>query len=196
MRVNESLLRGLIRETLLTEAAMTPVRASELGIRFQVRKYAYHAAIYAHKEGRDGPVAILEAGSRTGDPCAGAWAIAYSHSRIDGLGPLMYDLMIDVISPNPLAPDRGVVSRDAKRVWDYYLTRRDDIEAIQLDDLDNTLTPEEDDNCLQVSATDRKHGEVDWTSSSLSKAYRRKGGIRPTFDELDRLGLIDTWRRI
>ena len=185
-------LRGLIRETLLTEAAMTPVRASELGIRFQVRKYAYHAAIYAHKEGRDGPAAILEA-SLSGDPCAGAWAITHSQSRIDGLGPLMYDLMIDVISPNPLAPDRGVVSKDAKRVWDYYLTRRGDIEAIQLDDIDNVLTPEDEDNCAQVSATDPQHGDVDWISSSLSKAYRRKGGGRPTFEELSRLGLIDTW---
>jgi hypothetical protein len=183
-------LRRLIRETLLTEAAMTPALASELGIKFQVRKYPDSAVIYARKEGRESAVGTLSA-SPTGDPCGDAWEIVFSMARIDGLGPLMYDLMIDVISPHPLMSDRIEVSKDAKRVWDYYRDRRDDIEQVQLDDEINTLTPEPDDNCYQKSA--KLHDKGDWTSSSLSKAYRRRGGGRPTFDELSRLKLIDVW---
>ncbi len=172
---------------------MTPALASELGIRFQIRKYSDSAVIYARKEGRESALGTLSA-SPAGDPCSDAWEIGFSLARIDGLGPLMYDLMIDVISPHPLMSDRSEVSRDAKSVWDYYRDRRDDIEKLQLDDEINTLTPAQDDNCYQKSA--KLHDKGDWTSSSLSKAYRRKGGGRPTFDELSRLRLIDTWQRI
>ena len=190
MRITESQLRSLIRETLLTEVAMTPAYASEHGLRFQIRKYPDSAVIYARKEGRDRAVGTLSS-SPTNDPCSDAWEIVFSEARIDGLGPLMYDLMIDVISPHPLMSDRIEVSDAAKRVWDYYRDRRDDIEKLQMDDEINTLTPEPDDNCYQKSA--KLHGKGDWASSSLSKAYRRKGGGRPTLDALVRLGLVDSY---
>jgi len=190
MKITESQLRSLIRETLLTEAAMTPAYASELGIRFQIRKFPDSAVIYARKEGRDSAVGTLSA-SPTNDPCSDAWEIVFSQARIDGLGPLMYDLMIDVISPHPLMSDRIEVSDAAKRVWDYYRDRRDDIEKLQMDDEINTLTPEPDDNCYQKSA--KLWDKRNWASSSLSKAYRRKGGGRPTLDELVRLGLVDSY---
>ena len=190
MWITKSRLRQLIRETLLTEAAMTPALASELGIKFQVRKYPDSAVIYARKEGIDSAVGTLSA-TPTGDPCSDAWEIGFSLARIDGLGPLMYDLMIDVISPHPLMSDRIEVSKDAKRVWDYYRDRRSDIEQVQLDDEINTLTPSYDDNCYQKSA--KLHDKGNWAGSSLSKAYRRRGGGRPTFDELNSLRLIDTW---
>ena len=190
MRLTESTLRKLIRETLLTEAAMTPAYASELGLRFQIRKYPEDAVIYARKEGRDSAVGTLSASS-TVAPCSDAWQIVWAQARIDGLGPLMYDLMIDVISPHPLMSDRKDVSDAAKRVWDYYRDRRDDIEKLQMDDEFNTLTPELDDNCYQKSS--KLHDKGNWTGSSLSKAYRRKGGGRPTLDELVRLGLVDSY---
>jgi hypothetical protein len=86
------------------------------------------------------------------------------------------------------------VSDDARRVWDYYHERRPDIESIQLDDLDNTLTPVEDDNCEQNSAmiwSDDNFGDEDsWPDSSLSKAYRRAVDGTPTLDELQELGLL------
>jgi hypothetical protein len=188
--MTESILRGLIRETLLTEAAMTPAHASELGIRFQIRKFPDSAVIYARKEGVGSAVGTLSS-SPTNDPCSDAWAIVFSRARIDGLGPLMYDLMIDVINPHPLMSDRIEVSKDAKRVWDYYRDRRDDIEKLQMDDEINTLTPEPDDNCYQKSA--KLHDKGNWAGSSLSKAYSRKGGGRPTLDELVRLGLVDSY---
>ena len=106
----------------------------------------------------------------------------------------MYDLMIDLIHPRPLMSDRAEVTPDARRVWDYYHDRRPDIESMQLDDLRNTLTPVEDDNCEQSSAqiwSDDNFGDEDsWPDSSLSKAYRRRGGGTPTLDELQALGMI------
>ena len=187
MRITESALRQLIRETLLTEAAMTPEMAKERGIQFDIMKYPDSAVIYARIEGRDSAVGTLSA-SPTGDPCSDAWEIGFSLARIDGLGPLMYDLMIDVISPHPLMSDRIEVSKDAKRVWDYYRDRRGDIEQVQLDDEINTLTPETDDNCYQKSA--KLHDKGGWPTSSLSKAYRRRGGGTPTFDALKSLGAL------
>jgi hypothetical protein len=86
------------------------------------------------------------------------------------------------------------VSPDARRVWKYYRKHRGDIESMQLDDPDDTLTPVEDDNCEQSSAmiwSDDKFGHEDhWPDSALSKAYRRKDGGTPTLDELQELGLV------
>lgn len=187
--MTESKLRHLIRETLLTEAAMTPEGALEAGIWFEVRKFTDNAVIYARQPGKAAAAAVLAA-MVTPDPCNDAWEIVSSQARIDGLGPLMYDLMIDLISPHPLMSDRAVVSKDAKRVWDYYRDRRGDIESVQLDDQVNTLTDDPGDNCSQRSSMEWD-GRKAWPGSSLSKAYRRKGGGRPTFDELQHLGLIE-----
>jgi hypothetical protein len=189
MRMTESSLRRLICETLLAEAAMTPKRALKAGIWFKIEKQADHVCIWARASGRDGSVGTLYS-SATNVPCSGAWEIVFSKVRpeFSGLGPLMYDLMIDIINPHPLMSDRKEVSNDAKSVWDYYRDRRRDIEQVQLDDEINTLTPEPDDNCYQKSA--KLWDESDWVGSSLSKAYKRKGGGTPTFDELNSLGLI------
>jgi hypothetical protein len=189
MKITESTLRRLIRETLLTEAAMTPQMALEAGVWFKVLKQADNVCIWARASGRDGSVGTLFS-SVTNDPCSDAWEIVFAKVRpeFSGLGPLMYDLMIDMINPHPLMSDRKVVSNDAKRVWDYYRDRRRDIKQVQLDDELNTLTPEPDDNCAQKSS--KLHDKDDWVGSSLSKAYRRKSGATPTFDELNSLGLI------
>ena len=190
MRITESRLRQLIRENLLSEAAMTPEGALGMGLWFSVKKQSDQASIWVYAPGIVSAVGNLTS-SRTNDPCSDAWEIVYSRARpeFDGLGPLMYDLMIDLISPRPLMSDRIEVSKDAKRVWDYYRDRRGDIEQVQLDDEVNTLTPDYDDNCYQKSA--KIHDRGDWAGSSLSKAYRRRGGGTPTFDELKSLGLIE-----
>ena len=87
-------------------------------------------------------------------PCGGAWIMQWSKAT-SGWGPLLYDIAIEWATwqGGGLAPDRGSVSKDARSVWDYYLNNRSDVEAHQLDDLKNTLTPEDDDNCDQNIAT-------------------------------------------
>jgi hypothetical protein len=200
MKITESKLRRIIREALLTEVAITPEVAKELGIKFVVDSFLRNIEIVVTEVDDDTTVVgQLCAGkieeSRSIDQ-KGVWAIYKSNSRIKGLGPLMYDLMIDLIHPASLVSDRLLVSKDAKRVWDYYMNNRDDVEALQLDNLEDELTPGfKDDNYDQNSAenwafTDRKK----WYDSSLSKAYRRKGGGTPTLDALEGLGIIDILR--
>lgn len=201
MKITESKLRRIIKEALLTEVAITPETAKERGIKFVVDGSLHNIEIVVTKVDDDtAVVGQLYAGkieeSRSIDQ-KGVWAIYKSSSNIKGLGPLMYDLMIDLIHPASLVSDRLMVSKDAKRVWDYYMNNRDDVEALQLDNLEDELTPGfKDDNYDQNSAenwafTDRQP----WYDSSLSKAYRRKDrDSTPTLDALEGLGIIDNLR--
>ena len=192
MRITEGQLRRIIREELLHEGAMNPRAAARGGIELRVKKRENFIEISALTSS-GGRVGFLSS-TESDDPCSGAWQIDGAESKINGLGPLLYDLMIDLIHPRPLMSDRAEVTPDARRVWDYYLDRRSDIESMQLDDLRNTLTPVEDDNCEQSSAqiwSDDSFGDEDsWPDSSLSKAYRRRDGGTPVLDELQELGII------
>ena len=87
-----------------------------------------------------------------------------------------------------MAPDRGTVSSEARRVWQYYDERRPDVFKDQLDNMFNKLTPEEQDNCEDesVMADDDALGH---TSSSLSRVYRKAG--TPVIDKLKEMGMID-----
>ena len=58
------------------------------------------------------------------------------------------------LDPNSsgLTADRSSVTKDAFEVWEKYLTIRPDVNKGQLDDLKNTLTPDDQDNCDSDSA--------------------------------------------
>lgn len=204
MRITEGQLRRIIREELLRESAMEPKSAKRNGIYFDVKKREHFVEITAFKgripwnrAGANVPgsqkVGFLSS-TESDEPCSEAWEIDMAKVSINGLGPLLYDLMLDLVNPHPLMSDRAEVSPDARRVWDYYRDNRGDIESIQLDDPDDTLTPVEDDNCEQSSAmiwSDDNFGDEDsWPESSLSKAYKRAAPGTPTLDELQELGLI------
>jgi len=200
MRITEGQLRQIIREALFAEAAITPETAEERGVTFKVDVTLRNIEIVVTEADDDtAVVGQLYAGkieeSRSIDQ-KGVWAIYKSNSSIKGLGPLMYDLMIDLIHPASLVSDRLMVSKDAKRVWDYYMNNRGDVEALQLDNLEDELTPGfKDDNYDQNSAENWAFTERQpWHASSLSKAYRRQGGGTPTLDALEGLGIIDIAR--
>ena len=101
-------------------------------------------------------------------------------TALSGWGPMLYDVAMEVatLKGGGLMADRGMVSASAERVWKYYMTNRSDVTAHQLDDLKNTLTPEEEDNCDQEVAGG-SHGmyggdtveNPDWMNSPLSKRY-------------------------
>ena len=202
MRITEVQLRRIIREALLTEAAITPEGAERRGITFKVDIFRGNIEITVIRGDDDTAVVGQLHADEMRKGCSPdkkrAWVINKSNTSINGLGPLMYDLMIDLVHPAPLASDRLLVKPAAKNVWDYYMDveKRPDIEALQLDNLEDELTPGfEDDNCDQNSAenwafTDRQ----EWYDSSLSKAYRREGGGTPTLDALEGLGIIDIAR--
>jgi len=104
-----------------------------------------------------------------GDPCEGS-AVVSTAQAADGWGPLLYDVAIEVatMKSNGLTADRHIVSQDAAGVWDFYLKNRSDVVSHQLDDMNNTLTPKDEDNCTQKAAGDN------WQSSPLSKRYTKK----------------------
>jgi hypothetical protein len=58
------------------------------------------------------------------------------------------------------------------------VSNRPDVQAHQLDDLKNTLTPIDDDNCEQSTARYDTVGaipkNVDWQESALSKRYTKQ----------------------
>jgi hypothetical protein len=125
-------------------------------------------------------------------PCHLAWQVKYA-TATDKWGPLLYDVAMEYATmwgsgdePNSggLIADREMISDDARAIWDYYLGQRGDVDHHQLDDLDNTLTPEiEIDNCDQYVAS--VGGKYDWIENSLSKRYRKEP---TTIGRLMRLG--------
>ena len=111
-------------------------------------------------------------------PCGGAMMVSHS-SATQGWGPLLYDLAMELATETAggLIADRGSVSDEARAVWDYYLANRGDTTGVQLDDLKNTLTPEDEDNCSQ-SVSRLSPGEMlafdnDWENSPLSKRWTK-----------------------
>ena len=122
--------------------------------------------------------------------CLGAYEVNQSYvgdSGPDGLGPLLYDIAMELAGPAGLMSDRTIVSPSARRVWRYYHDRRPDVDHLQLDSFPGTITPDiEEDDCYQQSARDDTR---DWKKSSLSKVYRKNG--TPVIDTLKALGIID-----
>ena len=52
------------------------------------------------------------------------------------------------------------------------MANRGDVTGIQMDNLENEITPEEEDNCDQTMAD--SYGLGDWQSSSLSKRWTKQ----------------------
>ena len=177
-----NLLREYIRE-LLTESAKTPEDLLEYDDMYVfIRDEGDMAKIFfSYEDGKSHPK--VDGGIwirlKRDPPCGGAWEVA-SVAAPHGWGPLLYDVAMEWASQNAggLISDRFTVSRDARRVWDYYMNNRPDVTAHQLDDEKNTLTPEDGDNCEQDSAgapgrttVGRVSDPASWTRSPLSKRY-------------------------
>ena len=194
-----NLLREYIRETLLLEsvdpkimsmideleanggyAEILPDRVvlfqpTENTPRRWVAMVAYETTVGAHAGGR----------------CGGAESVVQSATAKTGLGPLAYDIAIELTGGLGMISDRASVSSDARAVWDYYMNNRPDVIKQQLDDLHNTLTPEDEDNCDQyVAIKDAQgmHMPKNWKDDALSKLYKKSG--TPVMDELRKRGML------
>ena len=106
------------------------------------------------------------------------WQVASAHAG-DGYGPLLYDIAMEYATQRGLGlmSDRYIVSKGDKgavNVWNYYMKHRvgNDVEAHQMDDLQNTLTDTPDDNVNQDSAINHA-GFYSWMKHSLSKRYTK-----------------------
>ena len=176
-------LRQYIRQILLTEGMMT---AADLLDQFVVvikqTNEEYFMVYYGHKDNPNQIVALpsgmpmgritIGRGTDYG-PCAGAMKVGIADAG-HGWGPLLYDIAIEFATQiaNGLIADREAVSEDAEYVWRYYMERRSDVESVQLDNLDNYFTPQEEDNCDQDVPMDYE-GPNGWMDSPLSKRYTK-----------------------
>jgi hypothetical protein len=185
--LNESVIRSYVR-VLLTEAAMGPADLPEDVIVTIRREGEYARVFYAvvsdpEKEAgsrshANGAINMIQAVAEGVGDCGGAWMIGNS-AAASGWGPLLYDVAMEYATRHGggLISDRGSVSAEARSVWDYYMHNRGDVTGIQMDDLENTLTPEEEDNCEQNVATYStgypSANTTDWTKSPLSKRWTK-----------------------
>lgn len=90
-------------------------------------------------------------------------------------GPLLCDIAIEFSTKiaNGLALDRYYISEEAESMWRYYIdNKRYGVEAYQLDDLYNTLTPQDTDNCEHDNVATDLMGDIDF-ESPLTKRYTK-----------------------
>lgn len=134
-------------------------------------------------------------GAHAGGRCGGADAVVQSATAKTGLGPLAYDIAIELTGGLGMISDRASVSSDARAVWDYYMNNRPDVIKQQLDNTSDLLTPEKDDNCEQeIEGTGGTAVDMfpdnprAWVKSSLSKLYKKSG--TPVMDELRKRGML------
>ena len=192
-----TLLREYIRE-LLTESSIDPkilsmidrLESGELDdveVHIDGTKNAGSATVYDAFYNSVLARVEWERPHRSLGPCSGAVMVSMADSPDTGLGPLAYDIAIEVTGG--LIADRGYVSDDAVAVWNYYMNNRSDVEAVQLDNLENDLTDDDSDNCDQyVAVDDLAYRDRRWVPSALSKMYRKSG--TPVIDELKSRGLL------
>ena len=198
------LLREYIRE-LLTESAKGPADLPD-GVYVGIKSGGNNIFVfYSDVEGNRrvtikppvGRVAVSKPGrsphsAQNPGSCLGAWQVISSQVS-DGWGPLLYDVAMEVAGDAGLMADRGSLSDDSYNVWKYYMNSRPDVVKKQLDDPDNTLTPEEEDNCDTLSAPEV--GFIEWETemedalrdSPVMKVYT-KGPT--TIGELEAMGRL------
>ena len=179
-------LRKYIRQLLLAEAMKTPADLPD-DIVVVINADSKAASIYYGMANNPSEYASLDRStmgaidiySLKGHPgygnCGDAWMVGGSGAQ-EGFGPLLYDIAIEWATQNGggLISDRGSVSDDAQAVWSYYERNRAHVTAHQLDDLENTLTPEDEDNCDQDIGRSTVSGMYDtWQDSQLSKRYTK-----------------------
>jgi hypothetical protein len=191
---NLNVLRSLVKELvlqenisrLLAEAAFTPENMpDELTITAFKKNNSIRLELTKRKQGKKKVVGTFNmqfASDYYVDvkmSCYNAFVVSYVESNVNGMGPLLYDVGIDIASHlgGGLTADRAMVTRDARSVWDFIDKNRSDIQKKQLDNLDNELTPIELDNCFNDSAErDADRNDMNhWSESPLSKVAYRSG---------------------
>ena len=136
---------------------------------------------YLASDGIVGEVGIVKSSEMGDGDCSGSWQVDYAEAP-KGWGPLLYDVAIEYASLNGggLTSDRVGVSEEARRVWDYYMNNRPDVQSHQLDKLVREplpgpqLTPDTtDDDCKQAASSRDKTSDK-WFESSSSKRYTKE----------------------
>ena len=74
----------------------------------------------------------------------GAFVVSRSAAD-DNFGPTLYDLVMSAL-PNGLTPDWNSLSKEARKVWQYYANKRPDVTKHFLDDYNNPQTQNNNDD--------------------------------------------------
>lgn len=111
----------------------------------------------------------------------GVWIVETADAA-SGWGPMLYEVAIEYASSHGkgLTSDRQLVSSAAKGVYDFYQSKRSDVEKVQMDitkrsikavfgdeDKIKQLTPnDKSDDCDQIASIFYSAGKGDWMTSS------------------------------
>ena len=188
------LLREYIR-TLLAEAAMSPadlpkdVYVTVDSSRKSGTIYVYYSDAHGerirnmtHRKGYEndihGGIQATQERHMEGE-CLNAWMVTAS-GALHGWGPLLYDVMMEVVGEDGLMADRSSLSNAAFNVWKTYMSRGD-VQKKQLDDPGNTLTRDEKDNC-----------EIDTALNHTGSGYSMYDFLSDDWDETDTANLLRT----
>ena len=182
MKLLREYIRELLAESIDPNIMSQIDKAEKLGIKMELHVGGLYGSVTVF-DGHD-IIGGVDWEKPEGGKCNGAEMVS-SSGMSHGLGPLLYDVAIE--ASLGLMADRGEVSSEAEAVWRRYMAGRPDVEVIQLDDLKNTLTPGEYDNCDQEVAMDYE-GPNGWMDSPLSKMYKKSG--TPVIDELRSRGVL------
>jgi len=199
------MIRQLIREILLNEAAMRPVdlpvgmyvKIEKSNTRIQV---SYYKKNYNFKSDLFGSISAISNPDSPNGMCSNAFIISLSSAK-KGWGPLLYDVLMEVATEmgKGLTPDRRSLSDSAKRVWSYYFSNRGDISKNVLDYKKSPfITPsdERDDCRSDVVETDweyknKEDGELFndyYVKSPLNYVYFSNG--TPMINKLRKMTLL------
>jgi len=178
-----NLLRETIRSILLESGMKTmddfPFSDTVIVIKQETYGYSiYYADKNNPQQPTNHPMGYMEIAKPNGDtgPCDKAYHVRQVKTE-EGWGPLLYDVGMEHATKvgGGLTSDRYFVSEEAHDVWDYYMTKRaasNDVTVHQLDDLYNTLTPEDTDNCEHDNVATDLMGDADF-ESPLTKRYTK-----------------------
>lgn len=212
------MIRQLIREMLLCERAITPEQlptGTQVVINSTIigkggwKVSIFYPSARTSSQGQDQQLDTIHLDIASGEikiskplgmgNCLGSYEVSSVYANVQGLGPMLYDIALELAGADGLMSDRRMVSAQAWNVWNYFLNNRPDVTSKQLDSLPGTLTPQNNkDDCNQTSS--KLDGEKDlmdlffnkekendkWSKSPLSKVYYKLGGT-PVLDKLKSL---------
>ena len=151
------------RKYLLTEAAKGPEDLPD-GIFVRIKSAGAGKKIFLAKQTGNasgdprGEVSMMYTGGPGEGACLYAYMVNYSQAD-EGWGPMLYDVAMEVAGDSGLIADRDSLSDDAYAVWQYYMKNRSDVKKKQLDDMADTLTQDQEDNCETDTAQDHETKE-------------------------------------
>lgn len=74
------------------------------------------------------------------------WSVVMS-AALNKFGPFLYDTMLSIAGEKGLIPDRGSVSDQARNIWEYYFTRRQNqFRLVKIDNFKNPETKDQSDD--------------------------------------------------